>query len=284
MSGGAMDGSRTGNGALTGSATAGARVLARWGRILLASARMQILVIRSHPAVPLTAVVQPVVFYVVMASERGGTSSSAQRASTLIAILLTSLWGATLWAVGGILRREIAEGTLARNLTSRTDPRLVVVGKCLGGTFLVLSMLICTSVALALVGGVSVPLGAVPWLLLGALLVALSGTALGFALCSIFVLTRYAVQVTAALTYPVFILGGLLIPTTLIPGPLAWLSRLISLYWADRFLGSVAHGGGVPLMALLMLVLLTALYHVTGHVLFLRVVDRARRRGTIDLG
>ncbi|GAA2234234.1 MULTISPECIES: ABC transporter permease [Kitasatospora] len=279
MSSGAPNGA-----ARTGFATAVARVGARWVRILAASARMQILVIRSHPAVPITAVVQPVVFYVVMAGQHGGADSPAQRASRLIAILLTSLWGATLWAVGGILRREIAEGTLARNLTSLTDPRLVVIGKCLGSSLLVLTTLVGTSLVLALVTGARVPLDAVPWMLLGAVLVALSGTALGFALCSLFVLTRHAVHVTAALTYPVFILGGLLIPTSLIPGQLSWLSRLISLYWADQFLGRVAGGGAVPLTALSMLVLLITLYYVTGHVLFRRVVDRARRKGTIDLG
>lgn len=251
-------------------------------RIIAESARMQVLVIRGHPMVPVTTIVQPAAFLVIFL---GGEShaSAAQRLSTVIGVLLTCLWTASLWASGGTLRREVADGTLARNLTGVSDPRLVIGGKCLGSTLLVLGLLLGTTAVTVVVTGIPFHLSGVPWLILGFIGVAASGTAMGFALCSIFVLTRHAIQVTAALSYPVLLLAGLLIPVSLIPAPLSWLTRLISLYWASQFLDRAADGAFAVAPALL-LGGLTVTYFWAGSRLFARVIDLARRKGTIDLG
>lgn len=259
------------------------RSAARLGQILAASARMQILVIRSHAVIPLLTVAQPTVIYLVVSSGGSTAATPEQRSTLLIAVVLMSLWGVTLWAAGGVLRREIFEGTLARNLTSVTDARLVLLGKCLGSTFLSFGLLMGTGVVLALVEGVRIRPSALPWLALGFCFVTVSGTVLGFVLSSVFVLTRHAVRVTAALSYPVYIFGGLLIPTTMLPVQLAWISRLVSLYWANRFLDSAAVGGQPRLGDLAIGGLLTAGYYAAGHVLFARIIRRARIKGTIDL-
>jgi ABC-2 type transport system permease protein len=251
-------------------------------RIVAESARMQVLVVRGHPMVPLSTIVQPGVFLAIF-MEGQATSGPAGRAGTVIAVLLTSLWGATLWAAGGTLRREVADGTFARNLTGVSDPRLVVGGKCLGSTLLVMGLLLCTTTSAVVLTGIPFRLSGAPWFFLGFILVAASGTAMGFALCSIFVLTRHAVQITAALMYPVLILSGLLIPVRIIPWPLAWLSHLNSLYWANEFL-DMAASGSFRLYPMIFLILLTIVYFCAGNLLFAHVIYRARRKGTIDLG
>jgi ABC-2 type transport system permease protein len=251
-------------------------------RIGAESARMQVLLVRGHPMVPLSTIVQPAVFLVIFLA-RPAAMQPGGRTSTVIAVLLTCMWGATLWAAGGTLRREVADGTLARNLTGVSDPRLVIGGKCLGSTLLVLGLLSCTAAVTAALTGISFQLSGALLLVLGLFLVTVSATALGFMLCSVFVLTRHAIHVTAALMYPVFILGGLLIPTKLIPWPLAWLSHVISLYWINQFLDN-AVAGIFSLRAAVISIALTIGYFWAGSMLFLQVIDRARRKGTIDLG
>lgn len=243
---------------------------------------MQILVVHGHPMVPLSAVIQPAALLAIFLAEPRPTPPY-QRTFTVIAVLLTCLWGAMLWAAGGTLRREVAEGTLARNVTGASDPAVVVAGKCMGSTLLVLGLLLGTcTMAVTVTGVVIRPVG-IPWLVLGFALTAASGAAMGFALCSIFVLTRHAIQITAALLYPVFILSGLLIPIHLIPVPLAWLSRLISLYWADQVLDRAAAGTFAPWPAFA-LALLTVLYFVLGRLLFERLLHLARQQGSLDIG
>lgn len=250
-------------------------------RIVAESARLQILVLRTNPMVPLQTVAQPAVFLTVFLTEEG-PAQPARRTATVVAILLSCLWGSTLWAAGGTLRHEVAFGTLARNLTSTTDPRLVVGGKCIGSTGLVLGILLAVSAVTAAITGVSFRASGIPLFVFGLVLVAASAATMGFMLCSVFVLTRYALQITAALMYPVYILSGLLIPTTFMPGPLAWVSRLISLYWANQFLDKAANGI-FGLRDMVFLLLLTAVYFWAGSVLFSRVVHLAREKGTIAL-
>lgn len=257
----------------------------RWARtcgILAASARMQVLVVRTNPMIPLTAVAQPAVFLTIVMA-RSGPMTPSDRTAQVAAVLLTSLWGATLWAAGGTLRLEMVEGTLARNLTAVSDARAVIIGKCIGSTCLVLGFLLGTAVVMVVATGTQVQLREAGWWLLGLVLVAVSATAMGYLLCPVFVLTRHATHVTAALTYPVFILSGLMIPSGLLPRPMAWLSRPISLFWANGFFTSLAHGSP-DAASLAAVAVLTAGYFWIGGALLDRLIDRARRAGTIDVG
>jgi ABC-2 type transport system permease protein len=250
-------------------------------RILVASARLQVLAVRSHPALMIATVIQPAALYLIVTSDQSVTP--ARRFPELVAVLLTSLWSATLWTAGGTLRREIREGTFSRNLTSVSDPRIVVIGKCLGSNLLVLAALLVTGSVLGVLAGVRVPAQSAPWIAGGLVLVALSGTAMGYVLCSVFILTRHAVHVTAALTYPVFLLSGLMIPLSMLPGPLAWASRLISLYWANLLLSGDGGGDLRRAGSAAAVVVLTAAYYAAGHILFRRVVARVRRTGRAGL-
>jgi ABC-2 type transport system permease protein len=119
-------------------------------------------------------------------------------------------------------------------------------------------------------------------IIVGLLSVAISGVTLGFALSGLFVLTRHAVHLTAALTYPVFIFGGLIVPTSLLPGPFRWPSHLINLYWANRFVAAAVQGS-FDAKSLADLLLLSGAYLWTGWWLFARMVDRSRSEGTLDL-
>jgi hypothetical protein len=250
-------------------------------RVLAESARMQAILMRHSPIVPVATLVQPPVFLLIL-SARHATLPGRSVTQDVLSVILTSLWGATLWTSGGILRREIAEGTLARCLTSRTDPRLVVLGKCLGATIVNLGLLLVSGTVMGLVLGARLDAGRVEATVLGLAVVAVSGAALGYMVSGVFVVTRYAHYVTAALTYPVYILAGLMVPTSALPAVLRPLSDLISLAWANRFLRAAVTGhvdGG----ALAMTLGLTAVYFAVGTRYYITLIDRARRKGTLDL-
>lgn len=120
------------------------------------------------------------------------------------------------------------------------------------------------------------------WLVVGFVVLLASGSAIGLLIGSVFVLTRYGAQVSAFLTFPVILLGGMLIPPEVLPTPLGWVSGLISLRWLQEFL--VTSSTGTPnFTALGYAVLLTVGYALAGILLFGRIVDRGRREGSLDL-
>ncbi len=250
--------------------------------ILVASARHQIAIVRSHPLFLIGGIVQPLVFLLVVFHARGRPSGE-EVMGVATAVLLMAYWGSTVWQGAGILRRERGVGTLGALMRGVRAPMLVLAGKSLGAS-LAPALLTGATVVAALVV-LRAPL-AVPqpgWFVVGLLAAILSGTALGTVLCSLFLLTRYGPQLSSALMYPVFLLGGLLIPTELFPPWIAWLGSLVSLKWAQQFLVSL--GTGAPDHAALGMVgALTIAYAVAGSAAFRHIDSLVRGRGTLELG
>jgi len=111
----------------------------------------------------------------------------------------------------------------------------------------------------------------------------LSGTVLGTLLACVFIRTQYGTQLSGALIYPIYLVGGMLIPPDVLPEPVERLSALVSLRWASAFI-THAVGGSVRLGELAVLCGLTIGYAVAAGWLFNRVVHNARSEGRLVLG
>lgn len=242
---------------------------------LLESARLQARLTRRYPMLYALTIIQPVALLTIVM--RTAQSDPVRNGDLLLSVLLTSFWGSTIWAAGGILRRDQYYGTLARTLVNARHGALVVVGRCLGAISTSLATLAVMGVLAAFVLRRPVALPSVAMLIAGFLGLAVSGTALGLLIACAFLRTRYGTEITSALMYPVFIFGGLLIPAQLVPAWLHWLAWPVSLSWARRFMLD-----GDP-WAALVFVVVTAAYAVAGLVFFRLSLAEARGKGTLDL-
>jgi ABC-2 type transport system permease protein len=237
---------------------------------------------RKRPMVIVVTVLQPLVFMILTA---GTHPQSPSRTTSLItAVILTAMWSATVWTAGGVLRRERTYGTLARCVTSVYPAQLVLFGKSLGASLSsIVGVVASCAVVIPLLG---LPLQvASPLLLLpAAVLVVLSGTALGMLLSCLFLLTRHGLAWSGALIYPVFILGGLLIPSNLLPSWLSWMSSLLSLHWINEFVVEASRRGSFAPVPLLAALALSGVYFTTAVYGLQRTIRNARLRGTLELG
>jgi ABC-2 type transport system permease protein len=250
--------------------------------VMAASARAQWMDMRSSPVMVILGFIQPVVLLLVSLLPQVDPPP-AEIARIAFGVLLTSFWAATVWAGAGILWAERVLGTLGKALTGVRDPRLVIVGKSLGASVTSMAMAAATVTLTLIVLRRPVDLGpAAGWLVLGLIAVMLSGTAVGLLIGGIFVLTRYSIQISSALMYPILLVGGMLIPVTHLPSAVRWLSWFISLHWLQRYLTATA-AGSPDLGALGLAVGLTVLYAAGGVLVFHRMLDAARRRGTLEI-
>ncbi|MDQ3068057.1 MAG: ABC transporter permease [Actinomycetota bacterium] len=106
---------------------------------------------------------------------------------------------------------------------------------------------------------------------------------LGFLMASVIVRFRAGWAVGNMFEYPVWLVSGLLIPVSLLPGwaePVSW---ALAPTWGMRALSEAAVMGGSPLFDIAMCLLLSALYAVIGAVLLGRFLESARRRATLSL-
>ncbi len=243
---------------------------------------LQLKTVRENHSNLIVGITQPASFLVIVALAGRGTGR-VDVGQAALGVALLSLWGATVWSSGAVLRAERWQGTLAPLLARPAGLGPILVGKGLGIT-LSSAALIGTTVAMtaAALGDPIAVRSPVSFLAaLAAVLV--SATALGLLLGCVFMLTRAAGRISEALMYPIFILGGMLVPLELLPRWVEPLSTLVSLRWGGELLRAAAAGEPQAGTAWLLLAATTAAYAALARYFFGRVVDRARREGTLDL-
>lgn len=253
----------------------------RGGEVIFVCARLQMAEIRSAWVIIAVTVFQPIVFLLVALLPSADRSAEAGT-RVAIGVALSVSWAATAWGAASVLRRERAMGTLGRALSGLVDTRLITLGKGLGAALLSTAWALVTLVVTLVALRQPVSFMNPGWLLLGFGVLLASGSSIGLLIGSIFVVTRYGQQISSFLTYPIILLGGMLIPPGILPTPLSWVSSLVSLRWLQEFLVTSA-SGSPNLTALIYAVLLTILYAVSGLHVFNRIVRRARQEGTLDL-
>ncbi|MFF7341856.1 ABC transporter permease [Streptomyces sp. NPDC008163] len=235
---------------------------------------------RGNPLLLVNSAILPAVFLVITVET--GRPAPDHATERVVAVMLTALWGSTVWMSGGVLRRERTYGTLARCVSGVWSPYLVLLGKSLGATvYSVGAILVSTTLTAAALG---LPLKASHpvWIAVALLVLVCSGTSLGALVSCLFLVTREGLVWSSALMYPVFALGGLLIPTGVLPRWLRWVPELISLHWIKDFLVG-ASTGGVALSSLGVATVLTLVYFSVAGLAYRGSVDVARREGTLDL-
>jgi ABC-2 type transport system permease protein len=105
---------------------------------------------------------------------------------------------------------------------------------------------------------------------------------LGLVLASTFVLYRQASAFSNLLEYPVWLATGLLVPLSLLPGWVEWLSWVLAPTWGMEAVRNAALGGEVwP--GIVMCILLGGVYLVLGSFFMQNFERRARQQATLSL-
>jgi len=206
-------------------------------------------------------------------------------ASALLAPVLMALWQLSLFASGEIVAEERWLGTVEPVLATPASFTGLVFARVLAVT--VVSLVAAPEALLVgrLVFGAGVHVyHPIPLVLaLAATAFAVSGTALVMA--TLFVLTRSARTFQNSLGYPFYVLGGVFVPVSLLPGWVRPLSSAVFLSWsADLLRASLRPAAvhGVPLR-LAMICALGLLGLVVGMLVLGRTLRRLQREGTLGV-
>lgn len=201
----------------------------------------------------------------------------------VLAPALIVLWRVALVIAGEIIDRDRGNGSLEALIATPARFAGVVTGRIAAVMLLGLAGFGESWLTAWLGFGVLVPIRHP-----AAFLVTLVATALAMAgtasmMSALFVLTRSARAFTNSLSYPFYILGGVMVPVSFLPGWLEPLSRVVFLSWSADLLRDALSPAGIPylLPRLGMVLLLGAAGYLTGLVLQHRAVARLRRTGAI---
>jgi len=226
----------------------------------------------------LTVVFQPglmALYTVLMASSLGG--AAVLRAA--IGSALAAFWGSLVGTATFALARERALGTLEYVMASPASLNVVLCGllaaEGLTGAF---SLVSTFAVAWLLCPAVRTPRDGV---ILAADFVLLWGVvAMAYLVVPLVALRRQLALWVNAFDTPFWLLGGLLVPLSLLPAWVRLPAALTSLYWVSAILNSLTrHPGRSVLLDVAALAILSGLYGIVGYRLLRRVMLRTLARG-----
>ncbi|GAB3538414.1 hypothetical protein GCM10027403_24780 [Arthrobacter tecti] len=196
---------------------------------------------------------------------------------------LIALWGMCLHTAGELITRDREAGTLELLVAAPSSFSALLTGRvgvvtCMGLVGFVESWLvgwIFTGEPVAIRHPV---LFAATMVLL---VFAMVGTALSMA--AVFVLARSARSFQNSLSYPFYLLGGVMVPVALLPEWVHPVSALVFLSWASDLLREslTIELADDAAFSLMMLGVLGVLSYVIGNVLVRASINRLRRTGTM---
>ena len=231
----------------------------------------------------LVSVLQPVIF----ASIAFFMYESGRRPGTLLYVALGAglmgIWSSTLFGSGGAIQWQRWQGTLEIVVAAPAPFLLVLVPLTLATATIGLYSIVATLLWGRVFFGVPLAF-AHPFQLAVALPATVVSLGLmGLLLASTFVLYRQASAFSNLLEYPVWLATGLLVPLSLLPGWVTWISWGLAPTWGIKAIRAAALGGGDAWSAIGMCVLLGAVYLVLGAVFMKNFERLARQRATLSL-
>lgn len=219
----------------------------------------------------------------------GGIVTSSGRSdllpSAVLGAVLMGMWTLCLQAGGNIIEHERWGGTFEALESTPAQLRQVVIGRVT--TIIGVALLTVPEAWLVALGVFHKPIAvSQPGPFVVALLLTVLGlhaTAVMFA--ALFVLARNALIFQNFLAYPIYLLGGLLVPVSVMPDWVQPLTRVIYLSWGSDLLRAALRpepieGTGGKLLGLAVTV---AVIVAIGQLLFGAVLKRARVHGSLSL-
>jgi ABC-2 type transport system permease protein len=248
---------------------------------LLAACRLQAAFARRTPAQLMVLATTPMLASIFLSlALNAGRHDLVVNA--VVAPAVIGLWFVSLDLAGGMIDGERWGGTLEPLVAAPTPLGLVVFGRVLAivafGTltfaesWLVARLIFGVSPALAHPGVFALAVAATA--------VAMAGTAT--LLSAAFVLSRSTAMFQNSMSYPFYILGGVMVPVALLPDWLRPLSRIVFLSWSADLLRASFLPAPIPGVAarLAAILALGAAALGAGLALVDRVATRVRRQGT----
>ncbi len=231
----------------------------------------------------LISVLQPVIF----ASIAFFMYESGRRPGTLLYVALGAglmgIWSSTLFGSGGAIQWQRWQGTLEIVVAAPAPFLLVLVPLTLATATIGLYSIVTTLVWGRVFFGVPLAFAHPFQLAIALPATVVSLGLMGLLLASTFVLYRQASAFSNLLEYPVWLATGLLVPLSLLPGWVTWISWGLAPTWGIKAIRTAALGGGDAWSAIGMCLLLGVVYLVLGAVFMKNFERLARRRATLSL-
>lgn len=247
---------------------------------LRAGWRRQKDVIASQPDYWLTLVSNPLLAVVFLAIVRNAGRDDLLGHAVLAPALL-GMWAMSLFVSGEVVARDRDIGLLEPTVATPSSYAMITIGRIMFTTALAL-VGFAQSWLVALIlfhTAVPIPHPAAFTATIAVSAFAMAGTAV--VMSALFIRSPNVRRFQNTLSYPVYVLGGILVPVTLLPEWVQPISKIVFLSWSSDLLRDTLAPAPIPglLPRLAVIAVLGATALGAGTLMVRRMVDRLRRTG-----
>ncbi|MGP8303636.1 ABC transporter permease [Streptomyces inhibens] len=199
---------------------------------------------------------------------------------TAIGAFLMSMWAHAVFVAAEVVDDDRHEGTLEPSMLTPGAYTAALSVRVFSTTALAIPVLAEALLIARFAFGFPVTLGSVPLSLVTVVLTTVGVAGAALLVSCLMVLVRGARTLQNALTYPVYLLGGLILPASTLPEPLRWIARGFFLSWsADVLRALQVAGAPAPLGSLGVLTVLVVAQVLLGFLALRRVLTTVRAGG-----
>lgn len=246
--------------------------------------RLELGIVRSNPDALMPLFTAPLFAIIFLAIVRQNGRYDLQPDALLAPVLMTLLWVA-LQHAGTLMAGDRWQALLEPLVASPTS----LVPVLLGRIVLLMGFGLLSFFEVWIVGrlvfGVSIPLVHPLELFLTLVVTAIAMAGLAVSFAALLVMTRNAYTFTNSTSFPLYLLGGVFVPVTLLPGFVQPVSSILFVSWSSDLLR--ASLGEAPIedfwQRLGIVVLLGAITFAIGRALLHWVLRRMRANGELSL-
>jgi ABC-2 type transport system permease protein len=229
-----------------------------------------------------TSIIEPLIFatlayYLFKAGHRPGTLLYAALSAGLMGI-----WTSTLFGSGGAINFQRWQGVLEPMIASPPPYALILFPQTLAAASIGLYSLASTLLWGRLIFGIPLHFAHPAAFAIAVFVTILSLGVLGLVMGASFILYREANALSNMLEFPIWIITGVIVPLSLLPGwthPLSW---ILAPTWGYRGIHDAALGGN-PWPGIWIALALGVIYFAIGQLVVAAFERRARERATLSL-
>ena len=259
--------------------------------VLLATAWAEIQRTRAYVIEIVRWPLSPVIYFSTLlltyrASGRESAGGYEVEGFLLVGAIGMALWSATIWSSGYAVEIERTEGTINSLFLTPASRAAVIMGYGLGSYVVFIVPAVGVIAVLGLITGATVNIESPLAVIMSVLALTCGALALGYALAGGFVLTRRANLWANFLQTPIYLLSGMVVPVSELPGWLSWFAEVFPISAGIVALrDSLLGGAGVTDVAepLARFGITSLVLFVVGSLLLRRVENVAKRGGQFDL-
>jgi ABC-2 type transport system permease protein len=201
----------------------------------LAGASIQLRFLRAYPdaLIPFFTAPMFTIIFMMIFRHAGRSDLTAYAA---IAPVFIALWWLALFNSGWTITIERWNGTIEMLVAAPSSFAAVILGRITATTMIGIVSFAETWLVARLIFGTTVSIHH-PWAFVAIVVVTLAAMAgTSVAMSSLFVLARNAVTFSNSASYPFYVLGGILVPVSLLPHWIRPLSSVVFLSWSADLL------------------------------------------------